>query len=73
MANPKAPVRLGDKLRFVPAAWLEKAETNTAKVRISRMEIDVTGTVDYISETGRFFRVRYETPHGGTQHECFKF
>ena len=33
---------------------------------------EVTGTVDYIHEEHRWFRVRYEI-EGTVQHECFPF
>lgn len=70
--RPAPPVQIGDKIRFTPAAWTDACGQDTNRVRTDRMEIDVTGVVDYINSFGRFYRVRYEI--GGTvQHESFKF
>lgn len=64
-------LRLGDKLRFVPAAWLKK--NSEAELRYhDRIPRDVLGIVEYINTAHRFFRVRYEAA-GTVQHECFKF
>ena len=37
------------------------------------IKLEVTGTVDYVNAAHRWYRVRYETPEGGVQHESFKF
>lgn len=66
-----APVAIGEKIRFIPAAWLEKC-SETGRLHYDRMARDVLGIVEYIHVAHRFFRVRYEAA-GTVQHECFKF
>ena len=66
-----APVDIGDKLRFTPAAWLEKT-SEAARLYHDRISRDVLGVVEYINAAHRFCRVRYEAA-GTVQHECFKF
>lgn len=65
------PVELGQKLRFIPAAWPEKCSED-AKLHYDRIARDVLGVVVSIHPTHRFYRVRYEAA-GTVQHECFKF
>ena len=66
-----APVDIGEKIRFIPAAWLEKC-SEAAKLYHDRISRDVLGVVEYINTAHRFYRVRYEAA-GTVQHECFKF
>lgn len=64
---------IGDRRTWGPIAF--EAEHSGATIRSIRPEADlrVTGVVDYVNEAHRWYRVRYETPRGGVQHECFKF
>lgn len=59
---------LGDKIRFKPTAYF----TGVANFGGSELDIYVTGTVIYINEEHRYYRVQYETPCC-IGHECFKY
>jgi hypothetical protein len=59
-------VKVGDKKRFVPAAYAR------ASAGIKEMLPRVTGVVDYVNIRHGWYRVAYETKYFGTQHECFR-
>ena len=63
---------LGDQKTFVPSAMMN--DHYGVFMANYRQDTDpyVTGIVDYVNETHRWCRVRYET-ETGPQHECFKF
>ena len=64
-------VEIGDRITFRPAFWkaMQSSGGRGGQNRIEEGTI-VTGTVDYINEDHRWFRVRYE--EGGIMHhECF--
>lgn len=60
--------QIGDKVRFKPSAYF----TGVANFSGSELDVWVTGTVIYINEAHRYYRVAYEKP-GCIGHECFKF
>lgn len=59
-------IEIGDKIRFRPAANYDHSAGFP-----SELQIEVTGTVEYINRAHGFYRVRYELP-GCEGHECFK-
>lgn len=62
-------VKVGDKIRFRPHAWLNVGlEKSWAGESIPDM---VTGRVVYINEEHGIYRVAYDC-HGLTQYETFK-
>lgn len=65
-----SPYRIGDKIRFTPAAWLD--ERSASSGRWGKIDTSVLGVVVGINRAHRFYRVRYEAA-GTVQHECFKF
>ena len=58
---------VGDKIRFVPGANLDKSSGFS-----DVLGQKVTGTVVQVNEAHRWARAAYETPQG-TRYECFKF
>ena len=67
---------IGDKLNFVPAAYISGPGTgnngsDASKEHLQRSE--VVGTVTQINWEHRWYRVEYPTDYSGPQHECFKF
>lgn len=69
-------VKLGDKIRFRPTAWSEAGKAAGIDGLRWKPLKDVIGTVTYINEAHRYYRVEYtlETMWGAvwTDHECFK-
>lgn len=63
-------MRIGDSVRFVPAAWTRFSGENTLEAYGARQR-KVTGVIVGIHKGHLWCRVRYKT-HGITQHECFK-
>lgn len=64
--------KIGQKIRFTPAAWLGEApagDTRRKKVQTPR---EVTGEIKYINPAHRCYLVEYEI-HGYTQRETFKY
>ncbi len=61
-------IEVGDKIRFKPAAFLERVSEN--QVQFYGAVIAVTGTVERIHAAHGWYRVEYEV-NGVTQHECF--
>lgn len=61
-------IKIGDKYCFKPSAFF----TSTAQFGDASPVKTVTGTVVYINEAHRYFRVEYVLP-GCIGHECFKF
>ena len=66
-APPEGEPGIGDKVRFVPGANLEKSAGFADELRTA-----VTGTVIQVNREKRWYRVSYEMP-GCIGHECFKF
>lgn len=62
-------MRVGDTVRFVPAAWTRFSGANTLEAFGVRQR--VKGVIVGIHKRHRWCRVRYKT-HGVIQHECFK-
>lgn len=62
-------IEIGDKIRFKPAAWLDNPEAYSFVTK----QREVTGTVCYINEPHRYYRVVYERAPGCIGYECFKF
>lgn len=60
-------IEVGDKVRFIPGAFLEHSENFAEELRR-----EVTGTVIQVNEEHRWYRVEYDMP-GYIGHECFKF
>lgn len=61
---------VGDPYSFKPWAWFE----NPQQYSLHADSVPtVTGTIVYINEAHRYFRVRYCTESGCIGHECFKF
>ena len=63
---------VGDRKTFRPTAFELDHAMSLLTLRAD-IQLEVTGTVDYVNAAHRWYRVRYETPRGGIQHECFKF
>ena len=73
IAETSSPApEIGDRRTFVPAAFEGEHQQGLRAIR-PEAEAEVTGTVVYVNEAHRWFRVRYETPDGGVQHESFKY
>lgn len=62
-------MKIGDKITFIPHAWLGEASARSGKW--GTIPVRVQGTVEYINKAHRMFRVRYDTP-AGPAYECFK-
>lgn len=70
-------LKLGDKITFTPTAWIS-TNSSVGHYCPSWMPVNkVTGTVVYINEAHRYYRVEYSvTAHFGrvwVDHECFLF
>ena len=63
---------VGDQKVFRPTAFELDHAMSLLTLRAD-IQLEVTGTVDYVNAAHRWYRVRYETPAGGVQHESFKF
>lgn len=63
---------VGDRKVFRPTPFEIEHAMSLLNLR-ANIDLDVEGTVDYVNIEHRWYRVRYETPRGGIQHECFKF
>ena len=63
---------VGDQKVFRPTPFEIEHAMSLLTLRAD-IQLEVTGTVDYVNAAHRWYRVRYETPAGGVQHECFKF
>ena len=63
---------VGDQKVFRPTPFEIEHAMSLLTLRAD-IQLEVTGTVDYVNAAHRWYRVRYETPEGGVQHECFKF
>lgn len=61
-------IEIGDKVRFVPAAWSD--EFGNARSMMGQVG-EVTGTVIQVNEEKGWYRVKYELP-GCTGFETFK-
>lgn len=59
-------IEIGDKIRFRPAANYDHSAGFP-----NELQIEVTGTVEYINREHNYFRVSYPLP-GCIGHECFK-
>lgn len=66
-----SPYRIGDKIRFTPAAWLD--ERSASSDRWGKIDTSVLGIVVGINRRHRYARVAYKTADGTTAYECFKF
>lgn len=67
-------MKIGDKITFVPAAWLEKRDIDQDPKanRKHGVQYKVTGKIVEIYQEHRYFLVRYKI-HGCVQYEAFKF
>lgn len=54
-------------MTFIPGAWSEEHVQNV--VRYFGQDVPVTGTVVYVDETKRWFRVEYQVGNA-VMHEC---
>lgn len=63
---------VGDQKVFRPTPFEIEHAMSLLTLRAD-IQLEVTGTVDYVNAAHRWYRVRYETPAGGVQHESFKF
>lgn len=66
------PPNLGDQRTFVPAAFEGEHQQGLRSIR-PEADATVTGTVIYVNEAHRWYRVRFELPDGVPAFECFKF
>ena len=63
-------IEIGDKISFKPAAFFNSTACFGTDPRIDTV---VSGTVVYINEDHRYYRVEYRLASGCIGHECFKF
>ena len=63
-------MELGETYKFRPEGLDQHSDGSLA--HLPGRPRYVTGTIDYINEAHRYFRVRYEM-WGKAFHECFKF
>ena len=63
---------VGDRKVFRPTPFEIEHAMSLLTLRAD-IQLEVTGMVDYVNAAHRWYRVRYETPEGGVQHESFKF
>ena len=63
---------VGDQKVFRPTPFEIEHAMSLLTLRAD-IQLEATGTVDYVNAAHRWYRVRYETPEGGVQHESFKF
>lgn len=63
---------LGDRKTFVPASFEGEHQQGLTAIR-PNAENRVTGTVVYVNEVHRWYRVRFELPGGVPAFECFKY
>ena len=63
---------LGDRQTFIPAAFEGEHQQGLLSIRPAA-EARVTGTVVYINEAHRWYRVRFDLPGGVPAFECFKY
>lgn len=61
---------IGQPYKFKPWSWFENPQAYSLH---AESVPTVTGTIVYINETHRYFRVEYSTGAGCIGHECFKF
>lgn len=61
--------QVGDKTRFLPSGFLD---SNTSFFGSSHIPTEVTGTVTYVNEAHRMYRVAFSV-NGYSMNECFKF
>lgn len=70
-------VQIGDKITFTPTAWSEAGKRAGHYIPAWMQSDKVQGTVVYINEAHRWYRVEYTvTAHFGrvwVDHECFLF
>lgn len=74
--RPMVIPEIGDKITFVPTAYLHGLGTGnngSEESKAYKVRVRVTGTIVSINWHHRWYRVAWETEYGGTQHECFKF
>lgn len=65
-------MEVGDSYTFRPSCMLPSVcLPGKGEEKLVVNVPQVTGTVIYINEAHRWFRVRYVTPAGITYHECF--
>ena len=67
--NGKCPVKIGDEIRFRPAAFMQTPVGFAGE----DVTVFVTGTVVLINEDHRYYRTEYTMPGCRKGHECFKF
>ena len=73
IAEPGRPApEIGDRRTFVPAAFEGEHQQGLRSIRPDA-DAKVTGTVIYINEAHRWYRMRYDLPGGVPAFECFKF
>lgn len=63
-------MNIGDPYSFKPWAWFETPQAYSLH---AESVPTVKGTIVYINEPHRYFRVEYRTASGCIGHECFKF
>lgn len=61
---------IGQPYKFKPWSWFENPQLYS--LHASSVPT-VEGTIVYINEAHRYFRVEYSTCAGCIGHECFKF
>ena len=61
---------IGETFKFKPWSWFENPQLYS--LHASSVPT-VEGTIVYINEPHRYFRVEYRTTAGCIGHECFKF
>ena len=77
--EPEAPAdfgwrpQVGDSWTFVPASSDASFQGSSLTSIRPDLILTVTGTVVYVNTLHRWYRVRYQTPDGSEQFECFKF
>lgn len=63
-------IEIGDKIEFIPSGYFDNPE----RLSVSAPSVPtVEGTVIYINEAHRYYRVEYRTEAGCIGHECFKY
>lgn len=67
-APVEAPVKVGDTVRFIPAAF----HTGTAGFG-GDLRIEVQATVIFVHQDHRYYRAEWTMSPGCTGQECFKF
>ena len=63
---------VGDRKTWIPAAFEGEHQQGLRSLRPDA-EAQVTGTVVYVNQAHRWYRVRFDLPGGVPAFECFKF